>query len=107
VIYCGTEEESDDVASVAWREAHLAYRVVLDLATDVQRNGHVISMVNFFTSVGLFHELALREIYATGTVRTNQIGLPLVCKNAIAFKNAPQGILEWRMHQLRRMSSIV
>ena len=85
----------------------MAYRVVLDLAADVQRNGHVISIVNFFTSVGLFHELALREIYATSTMRANQIRLPLIYKNTGAFKNAPQGILEWKMHQSHRMSSVV
>jgi hypothetical protein len=67
----------------------LAHKVVLDLAADVQGKRHVISMDNFFTSVGLFEELASMRIYATRTVRSNQIGLPLALKNRGAFRNAP------------------
>jgi hypothetical protein len=54
-------------------------------------------MDNFFTSVGLFEELASMQIYATGTVRSNRIGLPLALKNRGAFRNAPHGTLEWKM----------
>ena len=55
----------------------------------------------------LLHKLASRQIYATSTVRTNWIGLPISFKNGAAFKNAPQGISEWRMHQFHWMASIV
>jgi hypothetical protein len=34
-------------------EAHLVYKVVLNLAADVQGKGHVISIDNFLTFVGL------------------------------------------------------
>jgi hypothetical protein len=67
-IYYRKYEDTKEVACVIWEEAHLAHKVVLDLAVDVQRKGHVNSMDNFFTSVGLFEELALRQIYATKIV---------------------------------------
>jgi hypothetical protein len=79
VVYCGKNEDYEEVAHVAREEARLAHKVVLDLAA------HVISMDNFFTSVGFFEELASMQIYATGTFRSNRIGLPLVLKNTWAF----------------------
>jgi hypothetical protein len=82
------------VACVAQGEVRLAHKVVLDLAADIQRKRHVISMDNFFTSVGLFEELASMRIYTTWTVRSNRIGLPLTLKNRGAFRNAPQGTLD-------------
>jgi hypothetical protein len=45
-------------------------------------------MDNFFIFVGLFEELACMRIYATGTVRSNRIGLPLSLKNRGIFRNA-------------------
>jgi hypothetical protein len=91
VMYCGKNEE---VAHVAWGEARLTHNVVLDLAADVQRKGHVISMDNFFTSIRLFEELVSMQIYATRTVRSNQIGLLLALKNRGIFRIVPQGTLE-------------
>ena len=64
-VYCGKEEKSEDVAHIAREEACLVHRVVLDLAADVQGNGHIITLNNFFISMGLLDELALRQIYAT------------------------------------------
>jgi hypothetical protein len=64
-------------------------------------------MDNFFTSVGLFEELASMRIYATGTVRSNRIGLPLPLKNRGAFRNAPHRTLEWRMHDTWKMACIL
>jgi hypothetical protein len=49
----------------------LAHKVILDLTAVVQGKGHVISIDNFFTFVGLFEELASRPIYATGTIQLN------------------------------------
>jgi hypothetical protein len=74
VVYCGKEEGQEDVARIARGEGRLAHKVVLDLAADVQGKGHVISMDNFFTSVGLLQDLVSMHIYATGTVRSNRIG---------------------------------
>ena len=41
--------------------------MVLDLAKNMEGKGHVISMNNFFTSVGLFKELALKKSYANAS----------------------------------------
>jgi hypothetical protein len=67
--------------------------------------GHVVVMDNFFTSVELFHDLERRGIYATGTIRSNHIGLLHIFKNTVAFKrkSVVQGTLEWRMHEDQRM----
>ena len=37
--------------------------------------GHVVVMDNYFTSVGLFEELAQNGTYAIGTIRTNKMGI--------------------------------
>jgi hypothetical protein len=79
-VYCGKNEETEEVACARRGEARLAQKVVLDLVVDIQDKGHVISTDNFFTSVGLFRDLASIQIYATGTVRANRIGLPLTLK---------------------------
>jgi hypothetical protein len=76
------------VVRIARGEAKFAHKVVLDLVVDVEEKGHVISMNNFFTFIGLFEDLALKQIYATSTMRSNWS-------------------LEWMMHQSCRMSSIV
>jgi hypothetical protein len=61
-------------------------------------------MDNFFISVGLFEELASMQIYATSTMRANRIGLLLALKNTRAFRNIPQGTLDWRMHESWRLA---
>jgi hypothetical protein len=106
-VYYGKTEETEEVPRVTRGEARLAQKVVLDLVADVQDKDHAISMDNFFTFVGLFKELASIQIYATGTVRTNRIGLPSALKNTRAFKNVLQGTLEWRMHETRRMARVL
>jgi hypothetical protein len=70
-------------------ELCLAYKIILYLAANVLGKGHVISIDKCFTFVGLFKELASRQIYATGTIESNRIGLPLALKNIGAFKNIP------------------
>jgi hypothetical protein len=67
----------------------------------------VITMDNYFTSIGLFKALLERGIYATGTLRNNRIGIPSDLKNTKTFIKSAQGTLEWRMHESRRMSSII
>jgi hypothetical protein len=61
----------------------------------------------FFTSVGLFKELAEKAIYATRTLRSNRIGIPSALKNTKAFSRVLQGTLDWRMHESRLMSSVL
>jgi hypothetical protein len=98
-VYCDKNEETEEVACARRGEVRLVQKIVLDLAVDIQGKEHVINMDNFFTSVGLFRDLASIQIYATGTVSANRIGLPLTLKDTSAFRNARQGTLEWRMHE--------
>ena len=106
-VYCGKNEDNEEMACVVWGEARLAHKVVLDLAADIQGKGHVISMDKFFTSVGFFEELASMWIYATRTIRSNRIGLPLALKNKGTFRNAPHKTLEWRMYETRKMACVL
>jgi hypothetical protein len=46
-VYCGKEEKSEDVARVAWEQAHLAHKIVLELVADVYGKGYIINMDNF------------------------------------------------------------
>lgn len=55
---------------------------------------HVVVTNNYFSLVGLFTELATRNIYATGTMRGNRIGLPLELKTLKNWTKSPQGNLE-------------
>jgi hypothetical protein len=62
---------------------------------------------NYFSSIGLFIELLANGTYATGTMRSNRVGLPLVLKDTKSFKRVPQGTLDWRMHESRRISCVL
>ena len=70
-MYCEKEEGREDVTRVARGEAKLVQKVVLDLVQDVQGKRHIITIDNFFTSVGLLQELASMQIDVTGTLRSN------------------------------------
>jgi hypothetical protein len=48
-----------------------------------------------------------KAIYATGTLRSNRIGIPSALKNTKAFSRVPQGPLDWWMHESRSMSSVL
>jgi hypothetical protein len=47
--------------------------------------GHVVVMDNYFSIVGLFTEMASRGIYASGTMRSNRVGLSKDLKNTKSF----------------------
>ena len=98
-IYCGKSNNKGVVPPMARGEPTLAHNVVLKLAEGLENKGHVIVMDNFFSSVGLFMDLKARGIYATCTMRSNRIGLPLELKNSRRFRRAPQGTLDWCMHE--------
>jgi hypothetical protein len=106
-IYCGKSQVVRDEQPVARGEPKLAHNVVLDLARAIEGRGHVIAMDNFFTSVGLFRDLLSRTIYATGTMRSNRIGVPLVLRNTKEYRKKEQGWMDWRMHESRSMASVV
>jgi hypothetical protein len=62
-------------------EGNMARNVVLGLIEGLEGKGHVFVTDNYFFSIGLFMELANRDIYATGTMRSNRVGLPSDLKN--------------------------
>jgi hypothetical protein len=64
-------------------------------------------MDNFFCSIPLFRDLEAKGIYATGTVRSNRIGLPSHLKNTRAWKRCGEGHIEWAMHESREISCVM
>jgi hypothetical protein len=88
-------------------EQNLAHRVVTDLIARLDNKGHVITMDNFFTNVGLFLDLECHGIYAVGTMRSNRIGLYLDMRKIKEFRRRGQGDLEWFMHNSRKMCSVL
>jgi hypothetical protein len=107
-IYCGRNQVGPDVPRpIQHGEASVAHNVVLKMVEGLDGKGHVVVTDNYFSSVGLFTDLATREIYATGTMRSNRIGLPLVFKNLRTWNRSNQGTLEWRMPSSRGLSSVV
>jgi hypothetical protein len=88
-------------------ESKLAYEVVLKMVSGLEGKGHLLVMDNYFSSIGLFQDLLSRGIYATGTMRSNCIGLPTDLKNTKAFRRSIQGTTKWRMHQSRSISCVM
>jgi hypothetical protein len=43
-VYYEKNEDNEEVERVLWKEARLAHKVVLNLATDIQGKEHVISI---------------------------------------------------------------
>ena len=74
-VYCSksTATLGGDMSQRA--KQNLAHQVVMDLTASLDNKGHVITMDNFFTSVGLFCGLECCGIYGTGTMGSNCIGL--------------------------------
>jgi hypothetical protein len=64
-------------------------------------------MDNYFSSIGLFKDLALQWTYATGTIRSNRVGLPSNLKNLKLWKRSEHGHLEWAMHENRGISYVM
>jgi hypothetical protein len=87
------------VEPIARGELKLTHKIVMKLSRDIEGKEHIIAMDSFFTSVGLFKELAEKAIYATGTLRSNRIGIPSALKNTKAFSRVP--------HESRSMSSVL
>jgi hypothetical protein len=107
-VYCGKNEDGPELAEPAQSGAGTgAHNVVVNLVRDLDGRGHVVVCDNFFSSIGLFTELATRQIYATGTVRSNRIGLPTELKNVKNWENATQGTLVWKMHRSHGISCII
>jgi hypothetical protein len=106
-VYCG-KSTTNLVGGMSQRvEQNLAHRVVMDLTAGLDNKGHVITMDNFFTSVGLFHDLEHRGIYAIGTMHSNRIGLHPDMRKIKEFRRQGQRDLEWFMHNSRKMCTVL
>ena len=62
-------------------ERGLPARVVKSLTTDLKGKNHHVFYDNFFNSFDLLNHLALDNIFACGTARSNRKGYPEVLKN--------------------------
>jgi hypothetical protein len=106
-IYCGKSNSILECPQPSRVEASLGHSVVMDLTRGLEEKNHVVTMDNYFTSVGLFRDLECRGIYATGMVRSNRIGLPPDLTNTKEFKKHAQGELDWAMHESRKMCAVI
>ena len=88
-------------------EQNLMHQVVTDLTAGLDNKSHIITMDNFFTSVGSFHDLEHRGIYAIGTMHSNCIGLHLNMRKIKEFRKRGQGNLQWFIHNSRKMCSVL
>jgi hypothetical protein len=79
----------------------LAHGMVLNLLEGLHDVGHVVVMDNYFTSIGFFKELLSRGFSATGTIRSNRVGLSEALKKTKEFNKMKQGSLDWHMHNPR------
>jgi hypothetical protein len=68
-----------------------AYEVVIKLLKGLEGNGHCVVMDNFFCSIRLFRDLASKEIYTIGTIRSNRIRIPSYLKNIKAWRRFEHG----------------
>jgi hypothetical protein len=99
--------EADVTVQLPHGEAGAAYRIVMKLLRGLEEKGHCVVMDNYFYSIPLFEELVKKGIYATGTVRSNRIGLPQHLKNMKSWKWCEQGHIEWAMHESRTISCMM
>jgi hypothetical protein len=79
----------------------------MNLLLGLEGKGHCVVMDNFFCSIPLFRDLAAKEIYAIGTVRSNCIGLPSHLKNTRAWKRCEEGHIKWATHDGREISCMM
>jgi hypothetical protein len=106
-VYCGKNLEAEVRVTVPHEEAGAAYGVVMKLLQDLEGKGHCVVMDNYFCSIPLFKDLVAKEIYETGTVRSNRIRLPSHLKNTKAWKRCEQGHIEWAMHESREINCVM
>jgi hypothetical protein len=106
-IYCGKNLEAEIRVEGRHGEGGSAYGMVMTLLRGLEEKGHCVVMDNFFCSIPLFEDLMKKGIYATGTVRSNRIGLPSYLKNTKAWRRCDQGHIEWAMHESRCLSCMM
>ena len=68
----------------------MAHQVVTKLTMGLKNLNHVLVMDNFFTNVGIFHDLECRGIYATKIMKSKCVGLHPNLWNTKRFKRRSQ-----------------
>ena len=106
-VYCGKSRATLEESRSARGESNLPTRVVLDLTSDIHEKGHVVVMDNYFSSIELFNALEEKGTYATGTIRSNRIGLPHLLADTKQFNRNPQGTLDWSFHESRKIACTI
>lgn len=66
----------------------------MSLLHNLENKGHYVVMDNFFCSIPLFKDLEAKGIYATVTVRSNQIGIPSYLKDTRICRRCEEGHIE-------------
>ncbi|KAK9702512.1 Transposase IS4 [Popillia japonica] len=69
IIYCGNEDRPTDQP--------VSTQIVMELMQPPLHTGRVLVTDNFYTSVGLAHQLNDNGIHLIGTLRTNKILNPI------------------------------
>jgi hypothetical protein len=85
-IYYGKNLEAEVRVPGPSMQDGAAYAIVLKLLQGLEEKGHCVVMDNFFSSIPLFRDLASKGIYATGTIRSNHIGIPSHLRNTRTWK---------------------
>ena len=117
-MYCGKENAplvpgdaqalpNSIIVLVCRDEPRLAHNVVLKMVEGLANVGHIVVMDNFFSSIGLFMDLLSMGIYATWTIRLNQVGLPSKLSDVKSFKNILQGHTIWRMYDSHKVACVM
>jgi hypothetical protein len=75
-------------------EASLAHPIVIKLLQGLENKGHCIVMDNYFSSTSPFKDLALKGTYATGTIRSNRVGLSTWLRTLKLWKRSEHVHLE-------------
>lgn len=70
------------------RQDNQGYKVVMGLMDPILDRGHHLFVDNFFSSPKLFRDLYDRKTFATGTCRSNRMGLPDSIKRKLAKGSA-------------------
>ena len=105
VVYHGKKEASSILIPIIRKDPKLAHKVVMELSKDIKGKWHVIAIKNFLSNIGLFKDLASRGIYALWTMRSKCIGISIALKDTKAINKMFLDILQWRMHEVRPISS--
>lgn len=78
----------------------------MNLMSSLHGKRHMVFMDNFFTSVKLLMDMATLGTYATGTVRSDRVGLPQSMADKRLWAKKLQGSLGWRMHSSGKISCV-